>query len=299
MVRFGSLALALLTAAAPSNIALMTPREFQSVPTTQPDFTARYGDDANNFGHVRLPEGSGPFPVAVLIHGGCFRAEFAKLDELSQLAEALRREGVATWNIEYRRLGQAGGGWPGTYRDVGQGIDHLRKLASVHPLDLNNVVIVGHSAGGHLALWAASRSKLSQDDPLFMPSPIQPRGIVNLAGLPDLRTHVRGYETACGRPVVHEMLGGEVGIAGQNGRSASPDERLPLGTSQRIVLGEFEDFVPQPLADAYVAKARAAGDDAQRVTVPGAGHFEIAAATSAAWPDVRRTILGLFNAPEK
>lgn len=299
MMQIKNVALLSLLLAAPSNPSLMSPRDFQSIPTTQPDHVASYGEDANNFGHLRLPQGTGPFPVAVLIHGGCFRAEFAKLDELSQMAEALRREGVATWNIEYRRLGQPGGGWPGTYRDIGQGIDHLRELATNYPLDLGNVVIIGHSAGGHLALWAASRLALPSADPLYMPSPIQPRGVVDLAGLPDLRTDVRGYEEACSRPVVHEMLGGEPGIAGRNGVSASPDERLPLGVRQRIVLGEFEDFVPPPMAGAYIAKAQASGDDAQLVTIPRAGHFEIAASTTEAWPAVLQTILNLFEASEK
>lgn len=298
-MRFESVCLLLMVSAAPSSLTLMSPQEFQSIPTTEPDWVSHYGEATSNFGHLRLPKGNGPFPVAVLIHGGCFRAEFAKLDELSQLAEALRREGVATWNIEYRRVGQPGGGWPGTYRDIAQGIDHLRVLSADYPLDLANVVIVGHSAGGHLALWAASRGKLLENDPLFKPHPLQPRGIVNLAGLPDLRTYVQGYEKACGGPVVHDMLGGEDGIAGQNGRSASPNERLPLGVRQTMVLGEFEDFVPPSLANDYVAKAQASGDDAKLVTIPRAGHFEIAASTTQAWPEVRHTILTLSKTSVK
>ena len=274
---------------------LMTPQEFQSPPVTKADFRLQYGRDPNQIGDLRLPKGKGPFPVAVLIHGGCFRAEFAKLDELSQLGEALRRDGIATWNFEYRRLGQAGGGWPGTYLDVGQGVDYLRVIARRHPIDLGKVIVIGHSAGGHLAQWSASRASLAPENPLFAPSPVKPIGVVNLAGLPDLRENVAAYETACGRPVIHEMLGGEAGIAGENGRSAAAVERLPLGVKQTIILGEFEDFVPRALAEAYVSKARAAGDAAQLVFVPGAGHFEIAATTSAAWPDVRKAILELLD----
>jgi hypothetical protein len=109
MIKTVLMALATVGTATVPPAPLMTPVEFQSLPVTKPDLRVKYGDDPSNIGDLRLPTGKGPFPVAVLIHGGCFRADFAKLDELSQLAEALRRDGIATWNIEYRRLGQPGG----------------------------------------------------------------------------------------------------------------------------------------------------------------------------------------------
>lgn len=288
-------ALALGSAVLPP--ALMSPKEFQSIPVPKADIRLKYGPNPNHVGDLRLPNGKGPFPVAVLIHGGCFRAEFAKLDELSQLGEALRSEGIATWNIEYRRLGQPGGGWPGTYRDIGEGIDYLRVIARDYPIDLKRVIFVGHSAGGHLAQWAASRAALPAGAPLFTRSPFKPKGVINLAGLPDLRENTAFYEKTCGRSVVHEMLGGVAGINGENGRSTAAGERLPLGVKQTIILGEFENFVPRAIAEAYIAKAKSAGDSAQLIVIPDAGHFEIAATTTAAWHNVRSAILAMLASP--
>ena len=269
----------------------MTPQQFQALPVTSADARIAYGPEAENFGDLRLPQGRGPFPVAVLIHGGCFRAEFARSDELSQMAEALRADGIATWNVEYRRLGRPGGGWPGTYRDVGAPIDKLRELAATYPLDLDRVVVVGHSAGGHLAHWSASRAGLPASSILAVAYPLTPRAIVNLAGLPDLRTHVAEYEAECGAPVIRQMLGGVPGDVPDNARAASPAERLPLGVRQTIVLGDHETFVPRPIAEDYLERARAAGDRAKLVMIPHAGHFEIAVASSPAWPRVRQAIL--------
>ena len=137
---------------------LMTPGELQALPSEPPDLRAAYGTDSSQYGELRVPSGPGPHPVVVLIHGGCFKAAYATLRDLAPMGDALRAAGIATWNLEYRRLGQTGGGWPGTYLDVASAVDHLRVLARQHPLDLGRVVIVGHSAGGHLAMWAAARA---------------------------------------------------------------------------------------------------------------------------------------------
>lgn len=289
------ISLVLLGATGVHAAELMTPQQFQAIPVPAGGQRIAYGADANQFGELRVPSGAGPHPVVVMIHGGCFRAEYAKLDELAQMGEALRAEGVATWNVEYRRLGQAGGGWPGTYLDVGRGIDHLRTLAAANRLDLGRVVIVGHSAGGHLAHWSASRARLRAGSPIALPNPLVPRGVVNLAGLPDLRENTLAYERDCGAPVLHQMLGGGASLSTANAADAAAVERLPLRVKQRLVVGEHENFVPRPVAADYVARARAAGDDAAMVLIPGAGHFEIAATTTPAWSVVKSSILQLLQ----
>src|SRR5262245_60200302 len=129
------------------------------------------------FGELRLPGGDGPHPVVIAIHGGFWKAAYG-LDHIGPVCEALAGAGVATWNLEYRRIGNPGGGWPGTLEDVALGAGHLREIAGEHRLDLKRVVVVGHSAGGHLALWLAGRGR-SRDMPL--------RGVVSLAGVADLR----------------------------------------------------------------------------------------------------------------
>src|SRR5438132_9320670 len=116
-----------------------------------------YGPDRFQFGDLRLPSGSGPRPVAIVIHGGFWREKY-DLEYIVPVCEALTAAGVVTWNLEYRRIGNAGGGWPGTFEDVAAGADHLHSLAHEFNLDLNRVIAIGHSAGGHLAFWLASRN---------------------------------------------------------------------------------------------------------------------------------------------
>jgi acetyl esterase/lipase len=129
---------------------LMTPADLQSLPARPADHRLAYGDDSNQIAELRLPSGSGPHPVVVLIHGGCWKAEYATLRELAPIGDALKAEGIASWNVEYRRLGQPGSGWPGPYIDIGRAIDHLRQVAPKYSLDLASVAVVGHSADSRL-----------------------------------------------------------------------------------------------------------------------------------------------------
>ena len=129
----------------------MTPQDLASLPSRAPDRRLAYGEDSSQYGELRIPTGSGPHPVVILVHGGCFKAVYATTRDLAPMGDALRDGGIATWNVEYRRLGEPGSGWPGTYLDIGRAVDHVRALAREYPLDLGRVVILGHSAGGHLA----------------------------------------------------------------------------------------------------------------------------------------------------
>jgi acetyl esterase/lipase len=285
-----------LAAASPASTT-MGPAQPPAISAQAENARLTYGTDPHQFGELRIPKGKGPHPVVVVVHGGCFRGDFAGLEYMSPLAEALTAEGVATWNIEYRRLGDPGGGWPGTYQDVGRAIDYVRELAPRYELDLRRVVVVGHSAGGHLALWSASRAKLPPDGPISAAMPLKLLGVVNLAGLPDLRENVGRYEELCRGPVLHQMLGGDPATQPDRARAGAAAERLPLGAPQVVVLGDHEDFVPRPIAMAYVAKARAAGDNARLVVIPDTEHFDLVSTTTSAWPRVRAVILELLNAP--
>lgn len=126
---------------------LMKPGELEALPSKPPDRRIAYDTHLSQYGELRVPTGSGPHPIAILIHGGCFKAAYASLRDLSPMADALKQMGIATWNIEYRRLGQDGGGWPGTYLDVGRAADHLRTIAPEFALDLSRVIVVGHLPG--------------------------------------------------------------------------------------------------------------------------------------------------------
>lgn len=233
-----------------------------------PTATIHYGADDLRSGELRLPEGRGPFPVAVLIHGGCWRADTGGRS-MAGLAEMLRRRGFATWDVDYRRVGHPGGGWPGTFEDVAAGVDHLTTLARTNPLDLTRVTLIGHSSGAHLALWAASRTKL---DAPWRAGEATPRfrSVVAIDGPAALAPFIGIDSQMCGQPVIVPLMGGTPAERPAEYRIASPSANLPLGLPQLLVLGELG-----PLMGPYAEGVRAAGDPVQTLTPPGANHFDI------------------------
>jgi acetyl esterase/lipase len=228
----------------------------------------------------------------VLVHGGCFKT-YGSLADLAAVGDALKGRGIATLNVEYRRIDQVGGGWPNTYLDVGNAVDHVRSLAKEHRLDLSRVAIVGHSAGGHLAMWAAARSRVPRGSGLFMANPLALRGVVNLAGPLDLTTNIEEYEGLCRDRVITNLMGGTPAAAPERYAHASPMKLLPLGVPQVVVLGEYEEYVPLQFTQAYVRAAEQAGDRVRMILIPGAGHFDIASPRAAIWPRVEFAILSL------
>ncbi|HEX5075392.1 MAG TPA: alpha/beta hydrolase [Gemmatimonadaceae bacterium] len=274
---------------------LMTPQDLASLPTQPPDQRIAYGTDSSQYGELRVPTGPGPHPVVVLVHGGCFKAAYAQASYFGQMGDALEAKGIATWNIEYRRLGEPGSGWPGTYLDVAHGVDHLRAIASRYQLDLRRVVIVGHSAGGHLAMWAAARSRVPKGSAIYVANPLPVRGVVDLAGPLDMTAHIREYEGLCGDSVITTLLGGTPAAVPDRYAQASPMALLPLGVPQVIAIGTYEDFVPRELVDAYVGAATKAGDSVRTLVFPGAGHFEIASASQWTWSRIETAIRALLD----
>lgn len=267
-----------------------------ALPSRPAEWRIAYGTDPLNYGDLRLPRGDGPFPVVIVVHGGCWVSRFATLQNTAALSDGLRDAGVATWNVEYRRLDQLGGGWPGTFLDVAAAADHVRVLAKQYPLDLNRVVAVGHSAGGHLALWLAARPRLDTGSELRRENPLKLAGAVALGGPGDLRDFTMYDESICGSSVVEQLLGGPPESVPRRYAQASPAELLPLGTRQVLIVGEQDDVMPRASRDRYVAAARKAGDKIDLVVIPDAGHFEVIAPTTSAWPIVRDRVLELSRA---
>jgi acetyl esterase/lipase len=270
----------------------LRPADVNALPSKPADAIVSYGPDPLQFGELRLPKGSGPFPVAVVIHGGCWVSTFATLQNTAALSDALRDAGVATWNVEYRRLDNPGGGWPGTFTDVGAAADRVRELAAKYPLDLGRVISVGHSAGGHLALWLAARPRLPASSPLYQASPLRLRAAVSLGGPGDLRGFGKYAQNICGAPVIDQLMGGSPEAVSQRYKEGSPIELLPFGVRQLLIVGESDGVMPAQARDDYVAAARKSGDTADVAVVLGS-HFEVIAPTSAAWPTVRDRILAL------
>lgn len=278
---------AVLGAAGGCGRAVMTTAEAMARPRPPADVRLAYADHPSGFGELRLPPGEGPFPVVVLVHGGCWLAEY-DLGYMAGLAAALAAEGYATWTIEYRRVGEEGGGWPGTFMDVAAAADHVRVLARSYPLDTGRVVAVGHSAGGHLALWLAARRVLAADDPLRRDDPLALAGVVSLAGIPDLAAYAA--PEGCGA-AVPGLLGGEPDAHPERLRRASPIALLPLGVPQVLIAGGRDTIVPPAHARAYAA---AGGDDPVRVVVvEAAGHFELVTPRGKPWRELRRALAEL------
>ena len=262
-----------------------------------------YGSSAQQFGELRVPDGQASHPLAILVHGGCWRAQLGKLpaaatslDLLRPLSVALAREGIASWNVEYRRLGQEGGGWPGTYQDVANAIDFSRTLASKYHLDLRRVVLVGHSSGGHLATWAAGRHKLAADSVLRTASPLRVAGVVDIDGPADLATFITIDRQVCGTPsVVEELLGGGPDKLPERYREASAAGLLPLGTKQELLIA---DKASEPWIEsikAYGEAAKRAGDPVTVTMMQTSGHFDGLNPKAPAWSTVLASIQSIIG----
>jgi acetyl esterase/lipase len=260
----------------------------------RPSATERiaYGNAPSQFADLWLPNEGGSYPVLVLIHGGCWRGDLPGLELMAYAAEDFRQRGVAVWSVEYRRLGEPGGGYPGSFEDVANAIDWLRKLAKTKRLDLTNVVAVGHSAGGHLALWAAARRRLPKVSPLYSDDPLPIKAVVSLAGIGDLSMYRAQGPSACGGRRVIDLLDGSATRRPSDVfTDTSPAEMLPINVPQAVISGALDPIVPAVFGRAYAAKAAAAGDPVQEITINGASHFELIDPQSTAFVKIRSIIV--------
>lgn len=291
----GGLALALTAfggcASPEDNDILARFAETTSALQTSSPIRIAYGPDALHYGDLRLPSSAdGPHPVAVVIHGGCWlNLPGLDLTLMDAMSDRLTDKGVATWNIEYRRIGDPGGGYPNTLTDIGLAVDKLRDLAPLYNLDLDNVVTVGHSAGGHLSVWVAARETLPQAHPLRGPDPLPVSAAVSLAGILNLAEYLDS--NICGE-FVDELMGGRPEEVPERYALASPSERLPLGVRQILVNGTDDPIVPLEHAEDYRKAARRAQDRQVFLTkLHGGDHFDVITPSSPKWPTVEREIL--------
>lgn len=240
------------------------------LPPPPADARIAYGPDPNQFGDLRIPKGKGPHPAVIFLHGGYWRAAY-DLKHTGHLCAALTAAGFATWNLEYRRIGHPGGGWPGTMDDVRAGAQHLSQLSRHYNLDPRRVVAAGHSAGGQLALWLAAQRAIHLSR------------IVALAAVSDLR---QAYQLRLSGTVVEKYLGGTPEQVPQRYQAASPIELLPIPVEQRIVHGTADNIVPYAMSAAFARKSKSG----TLVPLTGAGHFELIDPRSREWPAVLRHI---------
>jgi acetyl esterase/lipase len=232
-----------------------------------------YGPKPKQFGDLRLPEGARAAPLAVVVHGGSWKARI-NLIHTGHLCVALGEAGIATWNIEYNTVGDVGGGWPDTGDEVFAAVEFVDQLVARYPLDRTRVVLVGHSAGGHLALVAAKRSGLP---------------VVALAPVSDVRESAErvGADSAAAR-----FMGGMPDELHDRYAEASPRELLPLGVRQILLHGTADEDVPFAMSETYAAASRG---EAELVPLEGAGHFEPIDPQSREWPRTLEAIRALLG----
>ncbi|MDH3732381.1 MAG: alpha/beta hydrolase [Gemmatimonadota bacterium] len=265
-------------------------QELLTRPPIPPDHEIRYGDGPRHVAHLRLPDRPGPHRVLIVIHGGCWLS-FADLRHLDELNEELTASGWATWSVEYRPIDEQGGGWPGTFLDVAGGIDHLKIIADDHDLDLDRVAVLGHSAGGHLSLWAAGRARIPEGSELYRPDPVRPLAAVSLGGLGDLEAFHAANVPTCGPDIIPRLLGGTPEEHDDHYVQGSPARLLPLGVPQLQITGSDDGAVPPRFANAYDEAAEQAGDPVETIILDGAGHFDVVAPWSPLWPQVKSAVL--------
>jgi len=288
------------------------PREVLTRPAPPPDHLLRYGPGPDQVADLRLPPGlgmdtAGRAPALILLlHGGFWRAAYDRT-HLGPLASALAAESFAVCTPEFRRTGQPGGGWPGTFDDVALAVDRLPGLVSAvlpEGTAVGGVVLAGHSAGGHLALWSAGRHRLGPDSPWHLdPGAFGASGafdaggsfgangglgagVAGVVGLAPISDLAACYRAGLDHDAAGDLLGG--GPAEQPARYAATDpaQLIPLGVPVRIVHGTADDRVPFTMSQSFAAQDRAAGDRVQLDVLAGGGHFDVIDPLSAAWPMV-------------
>ena len=278
--------LALTTAAAHAEPASV--QDYMRQPPRKPAARIAYGPAPAQVVEVFLPKGRGPHPVVVLIHGGCYLAEFEGLAQTSGIAADLARRGYAVWNVEYRKLGEAGAGYPGTFLDIADAVDRIRVEAAHYHLDTGRVVALGHSAGGHLALWAAARHKLPASSPLWRADPLRIHAVISLGGIGNLEGQGSVFAGACGPEPIPRIIGAEMRATPY--ADTSPAALLPIGARIVMISGAFDHVMPPFTGRAFAAQARAAGDSAEAMAIADAGHFDVVMPDTAAWKVVVGTL---------
>lgn len=259
-----------------------------------PKFDKRitYGPDPNHFAELRFPEGRGPFPVLLMIHGGFWQSIY-DLKHTGLLCADLTSRRIVTCNLEYRRIGDPGGGWPGTFQDISLAAHEIPKLLALDSrADVRRIAVMGHSAGGHLALWMVSRNRISTDSPLHdvEKSPISKA--VSLAGVSDLRTALR---QELGHGIVARLLDGGPDKHPDRYDAASPIELLPNDASTILIHGAADDIVPISQSRKYAQRAMQLAQQCTLVELDSVGHFELIDPESRVWPQVVKEIVAALD----
>jgi len=290
MLRLALFALLAITPLMVISAPLLTWPDLTGRVRPAPDATLRYGSDAYQKVDVWGPKDAGLHPVVLMVHGGCWQTNIADRTLMNWIADDLRKDGIAVWNIDYRGVDRPGGGYPGTFQDAAAAADALAANAARYRLDLRRVIAVGHSAGGHLALWLAARSKLPKDSPLRTAHPLKIAHVISLGGLPDLEATAASPDNGCGTDVVARLTGPKTASHPDVFADTSVPRLLPIGIPQDLVNGENDRIIPMRLGSSYVEQASKAGDKVVLHRIAATGHVELIAPETKAWAKARTLI---------
>jgi acetyl esterase/lipase len=263
-----------------------------SRPIPSADHRIPYGSGLCQFGDLWMPQPRGPglLPLVVFFHGGWWKSEY-DLGYAGHLCAALKKEGIATWSVEYRRVGETGGGWPATFQDAAAGFDYAATLARSYPLDLSRVITMGHSAGGHLAFWVAGRHHIQANSEIYQPRPkVALLGTIALAGAVDLRLTIdlSGYFSyAHDKHEVYGLMGGRPQDLPDRYKAGNPGDLLPFHVPQVLIQGTADDQIPPELPARWAEMARRLGDTTTVNMIASADHFDVVDPESGAWGTVR------------
>lgn len=289
------IATALLASIHGAVAAPMSLDDYLALHGPEPTVQIPYGAAPSQYAQLFRPTGAGPFPVVVLVHGGCWTVAFGGIRQMHNVAGALAAQGIAVWNVEYRRVDEAGGGYPGTYQDMHAALDSLQSHAAQYQLDTSRIVAMGHSAGGQLVQWIAGRAKLPKTSPLYRDNFLPVNNIISLGGLANLRHEKDLIKTSCEREMV-QLAGSASSERPDIYSDTNAAELMPNGSRTVLATGELDTISPPRVAHDYAAKATLAGDQAEVLILPGASHYDEIAATSNAWKmilPVIRQMLGM------
>jgi acetyl esterase/lipase len=271
----------------------MTLHDYMALNGPAPSEHIAYGTAPSQYVELFEPQGSGPFPVVVLVHGGCWVKQYGGIVQMRNVAGALAAQGIAVWNVEYRRVDEAGGGYPGTFQDMIDATDLLMNTAAKHQLDTRRVVAVGHSAGGHLVQWLAGRARLPASSPLYRPNPYPMNEVIALGSIGDLRNRVDQRGQVCGINVT-QLTGLPSTARPDIYADTSPAELMPNGSHTTLINGALDTVSPPETALAYAERARNMKDTVETIILPNASHYDEVAAGSPAFalilPAIRKSL---------